>query len=227
MLLYCAGPVFNSSRAYFLIWWGAYVPQSVLLIALLLEVVQIIFRPYDALPRGTLGNFAMAVFAVLLLTASFTLRFPGSQGSEWLTFLRAMDQGVSWGLLSVFAIIAAFATMLGIPWNHRVYGIVTGFLFYLSVDVAVVTMTAHTEFPIHRYVGPLEMLAFLGAVSGWTYSFMHSEVPRGVPKLEEVTRIAAILSQYVFVIESLEVKKFPGSASRERPARVLLRSEGQ
>lgn len=224
-LLFCAGPVMQSSRGYFLIWWAAYVPQSVLLIALVLEVIQIVFRPYEALPRGTLGNFAMAVFALLLLTVSMTLRFPGIQATEWMTFLRAMDQGVSWALLGVFSLIAGFASLLGIPWNHRVYGVVAGFLFYLSVDVAVVTMTAHSEIALHHYIGPLDMLAFLFAASGWTYCFARAEVPRSVPKLEEVQKIAAVLSQYVFVIESLEVKKGSKATLREKP--VLLRGEGQ
>ena len=226
-LLLFARFVLKDWTAYSSVWWGAYVPQCVILIALLFEVIQTVFRPYEALPRGTRGNFALAIFCVVLLTAAFTLRFHADQSSEWMTFLRAMDQGVSWSLLGVFATIAGFATLLGIPWNHRVYGIVVGFVFYLSVDVAVVTLTAQIGPSIRNYIWPLDMLAFLGACSGWTYSFAHAEVPRSAPKMEELSRVAAILSQYVFVIESLEVKRSPGATVREEPVRVLLRSEGQ
>lgn len=226
LLLY-AGLVLKSSRAYFLIWWGAYPPQTVLLIAIVFEVIQIIFRPFDALPRGMLGNFALASFTVIVLTVAFTLQFPGRQSTEWITFLRAMDQGVSWTLLGIFAMIVGFSKLLGIPWNHRVYGIVVGFLFYLSVDAAVVTIAAQVGFPMRDYIWPADMLAFLVTCSEWTYYFARAEVPRAVPKMEEVNRIAAILSQYIFVIEALEVKKSPRTTTLEDPVHLHLRTEEQ
>jgi hypothetical protein len=226
LLLY-ANFVLKNWTIFFLIRWGAYVPQSILLIALVLEVVQIVFRPYDALPRGMLGNFVLSVITITLMTAAFTMKFPGGERSEWITFLQAMDQGVSWSLLGVFAMIAGFATLLGIPWNHRVYGIVAGFIFYLSVDSVVVTLVARIGPRFGNYIWPVDMLAFLVACSGWTYSFAHAEVPRRVPKMEELGRVAAILSQYVFVIESLEVKRSPEATVREKPVQVLLRSEGR
>jgi hypothetical protein len=224
-LLLWAKCVLKSWPAYSLIWWGAYVPQSVLLVALVLEVIQIIFRPYDSLPRGMLGNFVLAIFTVVLLMAGFTLQFPGRQSSEWITFLRAMDQGVSWTMLGVFVAIIGFANALGIPWNHRVYGIVVGFVFYLSVDVVVVTMTAQIGISVRNYIWPLDMIAFLLACSGWTYCFAHAEVPLAVPKIVEINRIAAMLAQYVFVIESLEVKRYPKATGLQEPSHLLVRTE--
>ena len=216
-----------NSTGYVLLRWGAYAPQLVLLIAVVLEIVQIIFRPYEALPRGTLGNLVLAMIAVAFLAALFAVRFPGTQPSEWMALLRAVDQGVSWALWGIFAILAVFATCLGIPLKHRVYGIVFGFAFYLSVDVAVVTMTAQLGLPIGSYIWPLDMLAFLFACSIWIFSFAHAEVPRRVPTMEEVRRISAVLSQYVILIESLEVKRHRKANDRDEPVELILRSEGR
>ncbi len=224
-VLFYSSFTLKGSMAYSLIRWGAYVPQSVLLIAVVLEVIQIVFRPYDALPRGARGNFVLAIFTFTFLTALFTLQFPGRQFSEWITFLRAMDQGVSWSLLGIFAIISVFAKVLGIPWNHRVYGIVVGFLFYLSVDVVFVTSAARMGSAFRNYISLVDMLAFLITCSEWTYYFARQEVPRTVPKMEEVRRIAEILSQYVFVIESLEVAGSRQEASCKTPAQLVLRNE--
>lgn len=224
LLLY-ANFVLKSSTEYFLIRWGAYLPQSVLLIMVVLEVIQIIFRPYEALPRGTLGNFVLAICTIVTITAVFTVTFSGGHKSEWITFLQAMDQGVSWTILGIFAIIAGFAAVLGVPWNHRVYGIVVGFTFYLSVDVAVVTMIARIHFYFRNYLWPVDMFAFLVACSGWTYYFAHDEVPRAVPKMDEVHKIAALLSRYVFVIESLEVPSCPKPMVLEEPTSPLMQSE--
>jgi hypothetical protein len=199
----------KSSSAYFLLKLGAYPVQFVLLIAVVLEVVQIIFRPYEALPRGTLGNFVLATLTVAIFSAMFTVRFPGTHPSEWIMLYRAIDQAFSWALWGIFAIFALFSACLGIPWNHRVYGIVVGFFFYLSVDVVVVTMTAQLGLRINSYIWPLDMLSFVVACSVWTYCFAHAEVPRSLPTMEEVRRISAMLSQYVVLIESLEVKRPP------------------
>ncbi len=226
LLLY----VFLTSKgtsAYLLFRSGAYAVQFVLLIAVVLEVVKIIFRPYEALPRGTLGNFVLAMITVAFLAVLFTVRFPGIRSSEWMLLLRTIDQGMSWALWGIFAIFAIFSTFLGIPWNHRVYGIVVGFFFYLSVDVAVVTISSQLGLPINSYIWPLDMLAFLVACSVWIFSFSRAAVPRRVPTMEEVGRISAVLSQYVFVIESLEVKRHRKAFDRKAPVELLLRSERQ
>ena len=224
LLLY-AGFILNCRSVYSLIWWGAYWPQSVLLIAVVLEVIQIMFRPYDALPRGMLGNIWLAIFTVALLTTSFAVRFPGAQPSEWQTFLRAMDQGVSWTLLGIFAAISGFAGFLGIPWNHRLYGMVVGFVFYLLIDVVVVTMLAQVGITFGKYLWPVDMLAFLATCTGWTYCFTRAEVQRTVPTTDQVNRLAAVLSRYVFIIESLELKKCPKPMVLDDPAHLLLGSE--
>jgi hypothetical protein len=208
-LLIYARFVLENSTAYVRVGWGAYALQSVLLIALVLEVVRIVLGPYEALPRGTLGNLVLATFTVAFLTVAFTLRFPGSEPSEWITFLRAMDQGVSWTLWGIFVTILVFARVLGIPWNHRVYGIVVGFVFYLSVDVVIVTMTTQRGQHIGSEIWPLDMLAFLVACFTWTYCFARAEVPRAVPTMIEVRRLATVLSQYVILIKSVEVKRNP------------------
>src|ERR1039458_3761329 len=208
-LLFYGSIAGNSLTTSLLVRSGAYAVQSVLLIALVLEVVQILFRPSEALPRGTLGNFALAALSVASLAVMFTVRFPGAHPSEWLMILREIDQAFSWALWGIFAIFAMFSTCLGIPWNHRVYGIVVGFFFYLSVDVAVVTVVSQRGLRTNSYIWPLDMLAFLIACSVWTYSFAHAEVPRSVATMEQVNRISAVLSQYVVLIDSLEVKRRP------------------
>jgi hypothetical protein len=200
----------KGTATYFLLRSGAYAVQFVLLIAVVLEVVQIIFRPYESLPRGTLGNFVLAMITVGALAVMFTVRFPGARPLEQMMLLRAIDQGLSWALWGIFALFSAFSICLGIPWNHRVYGIVVGFFFYLSVDVAVITMTSQLGLPVSKnYIWPLDMLAFVGACSVWSYAFAHAEVPRSVPTMNQINRISAVLSQYVVLIDSLEVKRQP------------------
>jgi hypothetical protein len=227
-LLLFANMVLKSLPAYLLIWWGAYPPQAVILIALVLEVVQIVFCPYEALPRGTLGNFVFAAIIVILLTIGFTIVFPGDQTSAWTTFFRAMDQGLSWALLSVFLVIIAFSKALGIPWNHRIFGIIVGFVFYLSIDVTIVTLTAQLGFPVvSEMIWYCDRLAFLLACVEWNYCFVRADVPRVVPTIDELNKLATILGKHVLFIKFLEEKRYPGSRLRENPVPRTLQSEGR
>jgi len=196
----------NDSEMYMALWWGAYPLQTVLLIFLVLEVIQNVFRPFDALPRNVLGNLTLAILAVGLLALAFTVRFPGATRSEWVIILKAVDQGISWTLWGVFVIIAAFTKALGIPWRHRLNGIIVGFALYLSIDVIVVTISTQGGDVMEKLFRPLDMTAFLSACCLWIWSFASVDVPQRVAVSVDVRRIASILCQYVVLVESLEVK---------------------
>jgi len=221
-LLYCARGSAPLSSA---IWWSCYPLQSVLLIALVLEVVQVVFSPFDTLPRGMMRNMILAVASIALLFGTFTILFPGAQPSEWMELLRAMDQGVSCTLWGTFLLIGAFASLLGIPWNHRIFGVVSGFFFYLSVDVVVVTLIAQLGLSATRLIWPIDSLAFLLACYIWLYFFLRDEVPRTVPTMPQVIRIASVLSQYIRVVEAMDQSRPSSSSAQQEPSKTFVRSE--
>ena len=183
----------QQSELYQQIKWIAYVPQFAILIAVVLEVLYLLFHPFETLPAKTMLHFLQAAGTVALVAVLFAVLHPGAQPSAWMTFARAMDQAVSWVLCSVFILVALFAKYFGIPWRHRVYGIGFGFLLYLSADVAVTTIVAQYRLPPFSPVWLLDMLAFLAACAIWIYYFSAREVARSVPSCEQVQRLRAVL----------------------------------
>lgn len=173
--------------------WIAYVPQFAILIAVVMEVLYLLFHPFEALPAKTMVHFVQATATVALVAVLFAVMHPGAQPSAWMTFARAMDQAVSWVLCSVFVLVALFAKYFGIPWRHRLYGIGFGFLLYLSADVAVTTIVAQLRLPPFNPVWLLDMLAFLVACIIWMYYFSVREVTRSVPTSEQIQRLRAVL----------------------------------
>jgi hypothetical protein len=136
--------------------WGAYLPQLVLLVMLVLEVGRVLFAPICTLPQGTVAHFIEATTASVGVIVALAIRYPGQQIASWMTVARAMDQATSWVMWTVFGLIAIFASYFGIPWRHRVYGIGVGFFFYLSVDVAVTTVVAQRRLASAAW--PIDML---------------------------------------------------------------------
>lgn len=175
--------------------WGAYVPQLVILVMLVLEVFHVVFHPYDTLPRGTLSHFIEAVLAVAVTAIAIAVRYPGTQPTAWLTFARAMDQVTAWVLCAVFGFIALFSKYFGIPWRHRVYGVGLGFLFYLSVDVAVTTIVAHYGPMVLGSIWWLDMVAFILSCLIWAIYFAAPEVGRPVPSMKDLQQIQTALEQ--------------------------------
>jgi hypothetical protein len=136
-----------------------------------------------------------------------------------------MDQGVSCTLWGIFLLIGAFANLLGIPWNHRIFGVVSGFFFYLSVDVVVVTLTAQLGFSATRIIWPLDSLAFLLACYIWLYFFLREEVARTVPTMPQVIRIASVLNQYIGVVKALDQSRPSSSSAQQEPSKTFVRSK--
>jgi hypothetical protein len=191
----------------------AYVPQLAILIAVVLEVLYLLFHPFDTLPRNTMMHFIQATAVVTFAAIAFALFHPGAQQTAWMTFARAMDQVVSWVLSAVFVFVALFASYFGIPWRHRMYGIGIGFLVYLAVDVVVTTAVTQFRLAPMNPVWLLDRVAFLAACLIWTNYFRGAEVARSVPTSEQIKQIRAILGNFANVIDDAQ----PYASRNRRP----------
>jgi hypothetical protein len=200
--------------------YGAYVPQFIALIALILEVTRIVFQPYDSFPRSAKGTLVLSCFCVAVAAVIFALSWPGAPASEWIRFANGFDQALSMTLCGIFGLFSAFSLYMGIPWEHRVYGISVGFFFYLSVDVFVSLITARLGVSASSYVWPVDMLAFLISLATWIAFFHRVPVPRSSATSEQLNKIWTLLNTYVISIEALE-RAHQAESSKEPELQIL------
>jgi hypothetical protein len=205
---------FLDRGTYSAVYWTAYAPQLVLAIALTLELFNLLFKPFETLPRNTLAHFVEGIVAIAAAGLLFALCWPGAQSSAWMSFLRAMDQCVSLVLFATFALIALFATYFGIPWRHRAFGIVVGFLFHLGVDTAVTVVVAQYGLPSRSAIWPVHMLAFVIACGIWVYYFAIPETPREPLQLEQLQRILAVLERNSRWLKATDLNRTPDLRSQ-------------
>jgi hypothetical protein len=184
--------------------WLAYVPQVAILLAVVLEVLYLLFHPFEALPKNTVTHFLEAIGVVVAFAVTFAVLHPGAQSTAWATFARATDQAVSWVLCGVFILVALFSVYFGIPWRHRVYGIGLGFLLYLGVDVVVTTATAQFRLAPLSPIGLLDMVAFLVSCLIWGYYFYAPEVARTAPDAEQLEEIREIVAGFAKLLPAKE-----------------------
>jgi hypothetical protein len=167
---------------------------------LLILGVAALIVPFLAVQPGA-PDFGHAQELSAVVAIVLAILFPGSEPKTWLRVARAMDQATSWVLCAVFGFIAMFSSYFGIPWRHRVFGIGLGFLFYLSVDVAVTTIVAHYGQTVFGAVWWVDMVAFLLACVIWGCYFGTPEAPRRVATMDDFRRIQGALRRAAPVIE--------------------------
>jgi hypothetical protein len=184
--------------------WGIYIPQLAILIAVLLEVLHLLFHPFETLPKNTIVHFVGATSTMILFAIGFAVRNPGAQPTAWATFATSMDQAVSWILCAVFMLVALFATYFGIPWRHRVYGIGLGFLVYLCTDVAVTTAITQLRLPPLSLFRLLDMIAFLASCSIWGYYFLARETARIAPTPEQLEQVRGLVEGFSKLLPTKE-----------------------
>jgi hypothetical protein len=173
--------------------WLIYVPQLAILFAVVLEVLNRVFHPFETLPRNTVGHFIGAIATISLFAVTFAILHPGAQPTAWATFATAADQAVSWILCAVFMLVALFSSYFGIPWRHRVYGIALGFLVFLTTDVFVTTAITQLRLPPLSLVRLLDMIAFLSSCVIWGYYFLAREVAGVAPETKQVEELARLV----------------------------------
>jgi hypothetical protein len=180
-----------------------YLAQGPLLIAVVLEVVRNVFRPFESLPRGVLGSLVLAMCTVAFLAALFAIFEAHGNLRDWLSFFSLLDHGCTIALLGIFGVFTCFASTLGIPWGHRIVGIILGFSFYVCVDV-VVESAALSRPMMKSSVWPIEMVAFLVSCMVWFWYFVPIVGATRKPTREDVRAISLVLADYVFSIKLLE-----------------------
>jgi len=182
--------------------WLPYVPQLVILIAVVLEVLYLLFHPFETLPSNTVAHFVGATGTIAVFAVAFALSHPGAQPTAWATFATALDQAVSWIVCAIFVLVALFGTYFGIPWRHRVYGIGVGFVVYLCADVVVTTVIAQFRLAPLNPIRLLDMVAFLASCAIWAYYFVVPETARVVPTCEQIEEVRAVVGGFAKLLPS-------------------------
>jgi len=224
-LLACVYACGKNWKLFTAITWAAYAPQFIILIAVVLEVTRIVFQPYESFPTGVKRTFALACFCVAALAVIFALIWPSAPAAEWIKFANGFDQALSMTLWGIFGLFSAFSLYMGIPWEHRVYGVALGFFFFLSVDIFVSPITARLGAAAGSNVWPIEMLAFLASLATWIIFFHRAPVPQSTPTSEQLKEILALLNTYVTPVEALERRRRAKVAKQPEWRTVWVRGE--
>lgn len=131
-----------SYKAYFVEAWALTAITTILGFAVLREVFQHIFRPYDALRNFGNMLFRWSAGVLVLIAIVMTLSSAPVMSSPLLNFILTLDRSVRLMQCGLVIFLYLFSRQLGLTERHRVFGIAVGFGVFASIHLITVTLSA-------------------------------------------------------------------------------------
>jgi hypothetical protein len=184
--------LFNFSKsAYFCSYWGGEAVDAFLTLAVIQEIVRVMFTPYDALRRLGLTIFnwvALGLCAVAVITA---LMAPAAEIDGIMSIVFVVDRSVQFVELGLVVFLFAFCRMFGMSWRNYGFGIASG--------MAVITSIGTVVLSIRSWVGQsgngwFVLIAPLGFTLGTTVFAYYFASPKSVIPLDVVPRTEQLVA---------------------------------
>lgn len=188
--------------SYFYVNWSMRLVGLPLMIAVLLEVFAQVFQPYSTLPKGALLKFKIALGILVALAACAAFYFPGAGPRTFESSVLVANRSASIIFCGAFVFAAIASHHFGIPWQTRTYGIGSGFLLFMSVDLFTSSLMAAYGALAIKSLDSVAMLAYTLGLITWLTYFAKSDVASNTPTLEEMRRLQMALDYSSKEVES-------------------------
>jgi hypothetical protein len=166
-------------QVYFRFFVVALSIDSVMLLAVLVELTWSVVRPYRAsLSRSFIVKIAIAILVIACIVWPFTgtgaLRMP----HEWVLVIRIQQTSTTLRVL-YFLGLAAISQLLAIGWRNRELQIATGLGFYSLMTLgATLIHSHHLSAERFHYIDTLVGASYVCSLIYWAVSFTQQEAPR-------------------------------------------------
>jgi hypothetical protein len=170
--------------------------------AVFVEVFTAVFHPYSTLPKGTLRWFRIAFGFLLVLGAVAVLYFPSAGPKDFTNTVIVLNRSASIIFSGAFGFTALASFYFGIPWQQRTYGIGTGFLLFMAVDLFAASLSAHYGPNVADALSTVTMLGYSLAVITWLLYFAKPEAPGRALSMEQLRDFQEALDYPTRKVES-------------------------
>ncbi len=131
-----------SQLEYFYIYWATSALSIVFGCAVIYEIFQQVFRPYDALRHMGRVLFRWAMLVLVLIAVIMAISSPHPEGNRILQLVFTLERSLRVTQCGLVLFLFLFAPFLGVSSRHHMFGIALGFGLYGSLDLLLVTLVA-------------------------------------------------------------------------------------
>jgi hypothetical protein len=184
-----------SSQTYFRFFVAELSVDTLMLLAVLVELTWSVVRPYrSSLSRGFIVGIAIAVLVVACIVWPFTgtagLRIP----PEWVLEIRIQQASATLRIL-FFLGLAAMSQLLAIGWRNRELQIATGLGFYSLMSLgATMLHMHHASAALFHSIDSVVAASYVCSLIYWAVSFTQEEAPRQefTPRMQNLLLTVAV-----------------------------------
>lgn len=166
--------------AYFYVYYFGAALESFLLVMVAAEIFRLLFEPVSALRPHALSRMAGAMIVFIsLAVAVFTWHQPATQLSLLPAILYKGRTALEIVICISFWLLALYSRFLGLPWRSRMADIVSGFLFYLTLQAVLHALL--WVIPQHYAIlSRLHSVVYLGGLCFW-FAALRKQEPTFAP----------------------------------------------
>jgi hypothetical protein len=178
-----------SSQTYFQFYFAENVIDTLMLLAVLVELTWSVVRPYRAsLSRSFIVKIAIGIMVLACIVWPFTGTGELHLPREFMLQMRIQQLSATLRIL-FFLGLAAMSQLLAIGWRNRELQIATGLGFYSLVSLgATMIHTHHLSAERFHYVDVMAAASYVCSLIYWVVSFAQQETPRQefTPKMQNL-----------------------------------------
>jgi hypothetical protein len=173
--LICLRPWYH---LYFYGYWVTSVIGFGLAFAVIFEVFQRVFRPYDTL--RDFGNVLFRWAAVVLVLVAIVTAAGGTNGADMrvMQTILVLDRSVRVMQCGLVLFLFLFSGYLGLSSRAHIFGIALGFGIFASFDLGIVTMRAAFGPMNNTVLSLLKSAIYSGACGLWLFYLRSPEPER-------------------------------------------------
>ncbi len=131
-----------SQLQYFYVYWATSALSIVFGCAVIYEIFQQVFRPYDALRHMGKALFRWAMLVLVLIAVLMAVSSPHPESNRILQLVFTLERSLRVTQCGLVLFLFLFAPFLGVSSRHHMFGIALGFGLYGSLDLLLVTLVA-------------------------------------------------------------------------------------
>ncbi len=178
----------RSQLEYFYVYWVTSALSLVFGFAVIYEIFQQVFRPYEALRQlgKVLFRWAVVVLALIAVVMAMSSPHAGS-ASLIMQAILTMERSMRVTQCGMVLFLFLFAGFLGVSARHHIFGIALGFGVFGAVDLLAITMLTLGA-PNAASVSLMRSVAYNATVLLWAWYMARPEPARRPARYEVAER---------------------------------------
>lgn len=156
-----------SHWTYFCVYWSVELIDAVFTFAVIFEIFQHVFKPYEAVRNIAMVVFRWAGVVLICLASLSAVLASNAEKYPIMAGIFALDRSVFLMQAGLLLFLFMFASSLGLTWRNYLFGIAVGFAILASSELIVISLRAYAGWQAGVMYALLRPAAYNCAVLIW------------------------------------------------------------